>query len=405
MANEKVFQSRIQLKHDIEENWSKATNFIPKVGEIIIYDIDENNSIARFKIGDGITNVNSLPFVSHHEVISYLPQELTEEEKAQARENIGAGEPQIQADWNQSDETALDYIKNRTHYDDTIHTLRTREDITSLLNDMGIIYGHSEAEIIPGITFRVIVDGVVYDDVPIWSGCYSAGGDTWGIGDCYTNRGGETWHSTDYGFCFTKYRATFNQEKFPNGVESIEVYTTSKEIKYLDPKFIKDMYYEKEIAKDISNLTYKIEPINYDGTEAVHSLNIPFELGQIWNIVGYDGTIMYENVEVQQTEDGTLYLGSPDVANYPFFVTANTTKVNSGWARNFLNASYFNIVGATRGEVEIHQIDEKYIPDTIARVLDEDDALELAVELGLVEPTTDESGNVFTDENGALYSL
>ena len=92
MANEKIFQSRIQLKHDIEENWSKATNFIPKVGEIIIYDIDENNSIARFKIGDGITNINSLPFVSHHEVISYLPQELTEEQKAQARENIDAAE-------------------------------------------------------------------------------------------------------------------------------------------------------------------------------------------------------------------------------------------------------------------------------------------------------------------------
>lgn len=88
MANEKVFQSRIQLKHDVEENWSKATNFIPKIGEIIIYDIDENNLIARFKIGDGITNINSLPFVSHHEVISYLPQELTEEQQMQARENL-----------------------------------------------------------------------------------------------------------------------------------------------------------------------------------------------------------------------------------------------------------------------------------------------------------------------------
>lgn len=121
MANEKVFQSRIQLKHDIEENWSKATNFIPKVGEIIIYDIDENNSIARFKIGDGITNVNSLPFVSHHEVISYLPQDLTEEQKAQARENIGAGTLQTQADYSQNDETAVDYIKNRTHYEDIIN--------------------------------------------------------------------------------------------------------------------------------------------------------------------------------------------------------------------------------------------------------------------------------------------
>lgn len=63
MANEKVFQSRIQLKHDTEENWSKATNFILKVGEIIIYDVDENNPIARFKIGDGTSSCTSLPFI------------------------------------------------------------------------------------------------------------------------------------------------------------------------------------------------------------------------------------------------------------------------------------------------------------------------------------------------------
>lgn len=43
-------------------------------------------------------------------------QELTDEEKEQARANIGAGEPQVQADWSQNDETAADYVKNRTHW-------------------------------------------------------------------------------------------------------------------------------------------------------------------------------------------------------------------------------------------------------------------------------------------------
>ena len=90
MANEKILQSRIQLKHDTEENWLKATNFIPKEGEIVIYDVDANNPIARFKIGDGTTKVNQLSFVSHHKIISYLPQTLLPEEKTQARENIDA---------------------------------------------------------------------------------------------------------------------------------------------------------------------------------------------------------------------------------------------------------------------------------------------------------------------------
>ena len=37
---EKNIKTRIIHKHDTEENWNKATNFIPKQGEIIVYDID-----------------------------------------------------------------------------------------------------------------------------------------------------------------------------------------------------------------------------------------------------------------------------------------------------------------------------------------------------------------------------
>lgn len=60
---EKNIKSRIVHKHDVELNWNKATNFIPKQGEIIVYDIDSNHSYERIKIGDGVTNVNNLPFV------------------------------------------------------------------------------------------------------------------------------------------------------------------------------------------------------------------------------------------------------------------------------------------------------------------------------------------------------
>ena len=66
--NEKMFNTRIIHKHDIEANWNKAVNFIPMQGEIIVYDIDETYNYERVKIGDGITKVNSLPF--HIEAIS-----------------------------------------------------------------------------------------------------------------------------------------------------------------------------------------------------------------------------------------------------------------------------------------------------------------------------------------------
>ena len=63
MAN-KTVKTRIVNKHDIETNWAKAVNFIPKEGEIIVYDIDDTHSCPKFKVGDGKTVVSSLPFTT-----------------------------------------------------------------------------------------------------------------------------------------------------------------------------------------------------------------------------------------------------------------------------------------------------------------------------------------------------
>ena len=67
MAAEKKITSRIQQKHDTAANWANATTFIPKKGEIVIYDAEYNTSgvqtqAVRFKIGDGSRTINNLPF-------------------------------------------------------------------------------------------------------------------------------------------------------------------------------------------------------------------------------------------------------------------------------------------------------------------------------------------------------
>ena len=62
MAEKKIVGRSIQ-KHDKESNWLLATNFVPKQGEIIVYDIDDTYSYERMKIGDGVTLVSALPFV------------------------------------------------------------------------------------------------------------------------------------------------------------------------------------------------------------------------------------------------------------------------------------------------------------------------------------------------------
>lgn len=62
---EKQINGRIVHKHDTEANWNKAINFIPKNGEVIIYDPDSTYSYARIKVGDGTTKVTSLPFIDN----------------------------------------------------------------------------------------------------------------------------------------------------------------------------------------------------------------------------------------------------------------------------------------------------------------------------------------------------
>lgn len=61
MSTKKI-NSRITHKHGKASDWEKATNFIPLLGEIIIYDPDESNTNPRFKVGDGVTKVNDLVF-------------------------------------------------------------------------------------------------------------------------------------------------------------------------------------------------------------------------------------------------------------------------------------------------------------------------------------------------------
>lgn len=142
MANQRV-KTRIQNKHDFEINWVQAT-FPPFAGEIIVYDREtdaegnicttkiggvdtpvvpvtladgsvraEAYTYARFKIGDGITPVNDLPFAQDNidlseyalkseipnvnDFITNIPEEyVTEEELDSAIDSLiscGATDP------------------------------------------------------------------------------------------------------------------------------------------------------------------------------------------------------------------------------------------------------------------------------------------------------------------------
>lgn len=63
---------RIISTHDKAKNWDNLTEFVPRAGELIVYDADETVAYERFKIGDGVTLLKDLPFSIDSVVMSLL---------------------------------------------------------------------------------------------------------------------------------------------------------------------------------------------------------------------------------------------------------------------------------------------------------------------------------------------
>lgn len=107
--NKKIFENaRFCPKGGTEADWNKAVGFVPLDKEIIIYKADAEHPVARFKIGNGKTVVQDLPFAGTDiEAI----QQLIDEKGELLIEYVDSAISQV--DWNQLDETAKDYIKNK----------------------------------------------------------------------------------------------------------------------------------------------------------------------------------------------------------------------------------------------------------------------------------------------------
>lgn len=113
--SEKNIKARVIHKHDTEANWNLATNFTPKQGEIIVYDVNDTHAYERFKIGDGVTNVTSLPFVTSIGISGASVGQIIKVKEVDDLGRPTAWEvaEQVQPDWTQNDSSKPDYIKNK----------------------------------------------------------------------------------------------------------------------------------------------------------------------------------------------------------------------------------------------------------------------------------------------------
>lgn len=169
-------------------------------------------------------------------VVSYNAQEnITDEQKATARTNIGAisSSELVQSDWNQNDTTAKDYIKNRICYEG--------ETVTELGNTAEVWHNLTNGLSSTPISYRM--NGKIYKDLT----AVNAGGN-----DRIVYNGS----SSEAYLVVVNYTSPVSQMRlnYPSDVTDFQFVKIENTVKQIDPKFIPtvspDWNQNDETAKD-----------------------------------------------------------------------------------------------------------------------------------------------------------
>lgn len=340
MATEKNISSRIIHKHDIEANWNKATNFIPKAGEIIIYDKDETYDYERFKIGDGETKVIDLKFVNQ------------------------------QSDWNQTDSSAPDFVKNRTHWEEEV-VVSTYDSSTSTMT----LTQYDESR-----SYTVEFNGIVYDNLHFEKAIHNAGGNLYHVylGEIVTKLSDET---AKYPFSIYAYSSSGYPDISQDielsvsvnegiNIDSVTIYDAEKIVHHLDPKYIKDMYYTgAPVEVCIFNTTVEYPDLFPFPSSALIAINEGTEYKVVFNDVEYScvaysdghGTICIGNQQIPIGQIGWEFSEIIE-SNEPFFMCR--TEEHDECMYMFSETGNHSIL-IYENKPEIHKIDTKYLPTLV----------------------------------------
>lgn len=316
-----------------------------------------------------------------------------------------------QSDWNQNDETAKDYVKNRpfgekTVMGDTLTWDGNTEGLVAVtwsghdyykvssatptieqLNNGFVVNGWDNRSI------SEIANGIIMLDFPR---CIIVSANGVGV----ETQGG-----------------TFSEPGvyFLGGENHISSLTINgyngfprTGIDYLDPKYIKDMYYTGDPVE-----TVIVEETTFELVDGMGQLTAaqPLEVGQEY-VINLDG-VQYNAMCKEINLDGMAlsYLGNlvapfPDSGidtGEPFFIAPMDSNTELGIMVNSDVTEH--AVSVVRTISEVYKIDEKYIPDTIARVPTDEEMVELLMDTGIADPAANSAGAIYTDNNGNLYTL
>lgn len=109
MATTKTIQATVKNRTDTAANWTQKNPVLAE-GEIIV--VQTSAGETRLKIGDGIKTFTQLPYTDE-QIYNNVVTSVNGQTGDVTLDVSGGAGTSIQSDWNQNDETANDYIKNR----------------------------------------------------------------------------------------------------------------------------------------------------------------------------------------------------------------------------------------------------------------------------------------------------
>lgn len=346
---------------------------------------------------------------------------------------------QVNADWNQNGPDAKDYIKNRPFYE-------SGEVGKIVAVKYGLVFTENDGKYISNSFFP--------DDINIFKSFADGAKFKVVLGDrkfVSTKQGyyignGNLYYSvepdTGEPFCIIVKTTgmTIYTTEYVNGDQMI-IYTYSEQVKQLDEKFIPDSIARKT---DISNIP---EQVNADWNQNDPSAkdyvkNRPFYdySGTITQV--YDGLNPVVNVDICAALQSGKFKNLRCTFNGNTYTFASTTQSTSSYCKIFLenvissnDRIYIWCTKSDSGEFDTtcvknrldkllvatitftleqaiaHKLDEKFIPDTIARVNDIDEAastddeiVDILIQEDMLFAITDSNDSILVDENNNILT-
>lgn len=253
-----------------------------------------------------------------------------------------------QSDWNQNDPTALDYVKNRTHWSEKSIRAVCSGTFEGDYYDIGIDNIQNMPH--PGDTCHIVFDSIEYDCIATLHEL----GDLIFIGneEYFMNTNPS---ASDMPFLFVIHEdANYVWINCDSGTHTFSIEVTHETIHHLDPKYIKDMYYDSGTT----------EKLLIDNLEAGDDYpNIAFVSGDEYKVIW--NTEEYECICVEESRGRILKLTNGET---PFYICDNFCDMNP---YTQITVEYSNnsdagwIVSIIHLQQNLQKIDKKYLPNEL----------------------------------------